>query len=240
MTRMTADSRPSELDRLIPAEIANDRFHCALESIAATSGVHTILDIGASAGEGSTSALVAGALRNPGRPAIHCLEVSIPRFEALERRYRDVDFVHCHNVSSVPIERFPTEAAIDAFRARVWTRFRFIRRAEVMRWLHQDIEYIERHGLSGEGIRSIMEQAGIDRFDIVVIDGSEFTGPADLEEVHGARFIALDDVRTYKNYDNRRRLEADSAYRRVSASYWLRNGFAIYERVREPTEENLP
>lgn len=228
--RTTATS-PSELDRLIAPEIVNDRFYRVLERIAATDGVRTILEIGSSAGEGSTAALIEGALRNPRRPEIHCIELSIPRFEALAARYVDLDFVHCHNVSSVPVEAFPAESAIDAFRARTWTRFRFIRRSEVMRWLRQDIEYVERHGLSTEGIRCIAGRYGIDSFDAVVIDGSEFTGAAELDRVYGARFIALDDVRTYKNHDNCRSLDRDPLYRRIAGSRWLRNGFAVFERT---------
>jgi hypothetical protein len=221
---------PSELDRLIPPEIAGDAFHQTLERLAATPGVRTILDIGASSGEGSTAAIVAGAARNPDSPVVHCIEVSVPRHAALERRYRDADFVHCHNISSVSLDRFPTEADVDAFRRRTWTRFRFIRRSIVMGWLRQDIEYIEQHGLSCNGIRDIRERFAIDRFDLVVIDGSEFTGRAEMEDVQGSRFIALDDVRTFKNRDNLRRLERDPAYRRIAAGR-LRNGFAVFERI---------
>lgn len=230
MSRTAVHPTGSELDHLIPPEIIDDRFHRALERLAATPGVRTILDIGASAGEGSTAALVSGALRNPVQPVIHCIEVSIPRYESLVQRYRDFDFVHCHNRSSVRVERFPRPAAIDAFRRRVWTRFRFIRRSEVMRWLRQDIDYLERHGLSADGIAMIHQTHAIGTFDLVVIDGSEFTGRAELVDVYGARFIALDDVRTYKNYDNERRLRRDPAYRLVESSRRLRNGFAIFER----------
>jgi len=233
VTRYAKAAAISELDRLIPPEIVGDRFFRTLERIAAAPGVRTILEIGSSSGEGSTAALVSGALRNDPIPQIHCIEVSIPRFNALVRRYSGFDFVHCHNVSSVPLESFPQESAIDAFRARAWTRLRLIRRSEIMRWLHQDIEYVQRHGLSGEGIRAIARSYGIDAFDAVVIDGSEFTGPADLDRVYGARFIALDDVRTFKNYDNLRTLDADPGYRRIAGSRWLRNGFAVFERTHE-------
>jgi hypothetical protein len=221
---------PSALDRLIPPEITGDAFHRTLERLAATPGVRTILDIGASSGEGSTAALVAGAARNPDSPVVHCIEVSVPRHAALERRYRDNENVHCHNVSSVSLERFPTEADVDAFRRGTWTRFRFIRRSLVMGWLRQDIDYVEQHGLSRNGVREILDRFGIDRFDLVVIDGSEFTGRAELEDASGSRFIALDDVRTFKNYDNRRRLERDGSYRRIAAGR-LRNGFAVFERI---------
>lgn len=228
MTAGTGRYAPSELDHLIPPEVSGDRFWSWIERVAATPGVQHILEIGASAGAGSTEALVAGARRNPSPPMIHCLEVSRPRFAALRERHADVSFLRCYNLSSVPLHRFPTPAEIDAFRRRVWTRFRFIPRRTVLRWLRQDIEYLERHGLSGEGIRHVREANGIERFDAVVIDGSEFTGPADLTEVYGARFLLLDDIRTYKNHDNDRRLHRDSSYRRLARSRGPRNGFAVY------------
>ena len=53
-----------------------------------------------------------------------------------------------------------------------------------------------------------------------------------MEEVYGARFILLDDTRSYKNLDNARRLKADPSYRRIQYSYWVRNGWAVFEKVR--------
>jgi hypothetical protein len=158
------------------------------------------------------------------------MEVSKPRFGQLVSRYAHCDFVRCYNLSSVPLEAFPTADDIDAFRRRVWTRFRFIRRRTVQRWLEQDIAYLQQHALSGHGIRHIRDSAGIDAFDAVLIDGSEFTGRAELPEVHGARFLLLDDVRTFKNYDNHRALLRDPAYRLIAHGRRPRNGFAVFER----------
>ena len=230
MPEARAGASPSSFDRLIPAEVRGDRFFRWIARIAATPGVRTILEIGSSAGAGSTVALLEGALRNPRTPAVHCIEASRPRFLALAARYRGHAFIHPHHVSSVPADRFPTAADIDAFRRRAWTRFRLVPRATVLGWLRQDLEYLEREGLSGAGIRTIMDRHGIQRWDAVLIDGSEFTGSAEMEEVYGARFLLLDDIRSFKNYDNQRRLAADPAYRRVARSRWLRNGFAIFER----------
>lgn len=229
----------SALDRLIAPEIKGDRFYEWLRRIAATPGVRHVLEIGASSGAGSTEALVKGALENPVSPAIYCIEVSKVRFAALVDRYRSVPFVHCYNASSVPKECFPDEEELDRFRRRVWTRFRFIRRKTVMGWLRQDLEYLERHGLSMAGIVAISAGHGIDRFDAVLIDGSEFTGPADLDEVYGARFLLLDDTRSYKNHDNHRRLARDAAYRLLDSSRWLRNGFAVFERRLSTPEQEI-
>ena len=73
-------------------------------------------------------------------------------------------------------------------------------------------------------------QHGIEIFDAVLIDGSEFTGRAELDEIYGARFVLLDDTLTFKNWENARRLLADPAYRLVRADPATRNGFAVFER----------
>ena len=65
------------LDHLMAPQMKNDGFYRAIVKVAATPGVKTILEIGASSGQGSTEALVNGALKNPGGyPAIHSIEVS--------------------------------------------------------------------------------------------------------------------------------------------------------------------
>jgi hypothetical protein len=225
----------SQLDAVIPAEITHDRFYRWIARIAASPGVRTILEIGSASGTGSTQAFVDGALRNTVLPTLHCIEISRPRYDELCARHADRDFVHCYNMSSVPAESFPTAVDIDAFRQRAWTRFRFIPRRTVVGWLEQDLEYIHRHHLSAHGIRLIRRAAGIDLFDAVLIDGSEFTGRAELAEVYGARFLLLDDIGTYKNYDNYHSLRKDRAYRLVAHSRWLRNGFAVFERYAAST-----
>jgi hypothetical protein len=224
---------PSGLDRLIPPEITHDRFYRVIADVAATAGVREILEIGASAGAGSTEAFVLGALRNAQRPRLHCIEVSVPRYAALVARWRGYDFVHCYNVSSVPLEGFPTEAEVARFHREVRSKLRNNRLEKVLGWLRQDIAYVRDHDLSRHGIREIKACHGLTTFDAVLIDGSEFTGAAELDEVYGARFLLLDDTRSYKNWHNAERLTADPAYRLVTRSRWTRNGFAVFERVEE-------
>ena len=222
----------SDLDRPIAPEIRDDELCRLLEQLAATEGVGLVLEIGASSGEGSTEALVRGALRNPVTPQLHTIEVSRVRFERLAGRYRAHGFVHCHNVSSVPLARFPSRAEVERFHREVPSRLQRIPLEEVLRWLDQDVAYLEEHGLAGTaGIQQIKREHGIDLFDLVLIDGSEFTGAAELAEVYGARFIALDDTRSYKNFISEARLLADPRYRLLARSADLREGFAVFERV---------
>jgi hypothetical protein len=221
----------SELDRLIAPEISGDRFYSSIVEVASTPGLGPILEIGSSSGAGSTEAWIAGALENPDPPQLHCIEVSAPRFEALVQRWRQYDFVHCHRVSSVPLEDFPDPSEVEAFYRGTRSKLRRTPLETVLGWLEQDVAYVREHGLSRPGIREIRERHGIDAFGAVLIDGSEFTGQAELREVYGARFLLLDDTQSYKNFENARRLERDPGYRLVRASRRTRNGYAVFERV---------
>jgi hypothetical protein len=225
------DDAGSGLDRLIPPEIADDAFAGIIEEIAATPGVREILEIGSSAGEGSTAAWVRGALRNPRRPRVHCVEVSAERYAALVERWRDHDFVLCHHVSSVPVERLASAEEVERFYRDTASRLRDFELTTVLGWLQQDVDYLRDHGLSSPGIAQIKERYGIEAFDAVLIDGSEFAGRAELEEVYGARFLLLDDTETFKNWETSRNLREDPAYSVIRADSQVRNGFAVFERV---------
>jgi hypothetical protein len=220
-----------QLDHLIPAEIAGDSFSAIIEEVASSAGVREILEIGSSAGEGSTAAWIRGALRNRLRPRVHCIEVSTERHAALVRRWGGEEFVHCHHVSSIPLEDFPSAAEVERFYKDVPSRLRDFDLPTVLGWLQQDIDYLRDHGLSTAGIAQIKERYAIETFDAVLIDGSEFAGRAELAEVYGARFLLLDDTETFKNWENSRRLQADTSYRVVCADPKARNGFAVFERV---------
>jgi hypothetical protein len=228
--RLSTESGPG-LDHLIPPEIKGDAFAQIIEDVAATPGVQEILEIGSSAGEGSTAAWVRGALRNPHRPRLHCVEVSIKRHAALVTRWGDQDFVLCHHVSSIPVERLASAEEVERFYRDTPSRLREFELTTVLGWLQQDVDYLREHGLSSPGIAQIKERYGIETFDAVLIDGSEFAGRAELEEVYGARFLLVDDTESFKNWENARRLQSDPEYRLICADQETRNGFAVFERV---------
>ena len=220
----------SDYEQTIPPEILNDEFYRVMRTLAATAPVDTILEIGSSTGEGSTRALVEGIRENPRRPRLFCMELSRPRFQQLVRRYGQEPQVKCYNISSVPLDRFPTEAdVIDFLRSRK-SKLNRVPLKEVLRWLRQDIRYIRRMGPSEHGIRRIKEENGVQRFGMVLIDGSEFAGPAELDEVYGADYLLLDDIATFKNMGNHERLGSDPTYKAIASNPELRNGYAVFER----------
>ena len=183
----------SDLDRLLSPQIKGERFYRAIRRVAATPVVRTVLEIGASSGGGSTEALVAGALANPaGPPQLHSIEISQARFAGLVQRYREYPFLSPYNVSSVPSSAFPPEEQIVRFYGEVRSKLRNNRLPKVLRWLRQDLAYLAEHpDLDAPGIQQIRKKLGIVHFDAVLIDGSEFTGRAELEEVYGRAFFFL-------------------------------------------------
>ena len=221
----------SELDRLIPPEIKNDEFYRAIQEIAQTEKIKTVLEIGSSSGEGSTQAFVEGLRKNPHQTTLFCLEASQPRYQQLQKRYAGDTFVKCYNFSSISLENFPKETEVIQFYQNTKTNINDYPLERVIGWLRQDIEYLKKSGITENGINKIKAENRIEKFDVVLIDGSEFTGKKELEEIYGAKFIFLDDINSFKNYHNHQKLLADKNYNLVSQNNRLRNGYSIFKRV---------
>lgn len=221
----------SELDRIINPEIKNDEFYSLIHKIASEENIETVLEIGSSAGEGSTEAFVAGLRRNPNKPKLFCIEISKVRFAQLQQRYTHDCFVKCYNISSVSKESFPSKNEIIEFYNTNRTNLNNYPLDRVLGWLRQDIEYIDTHSISKDGIDMIKQENNIDSFDVVLIDGSEFGGSRELNKTYGAKFIMLDDINSFKNYNNYRLLYNDMNYKLVALNYYLRNGYAIFRKT---------
>lgn len=233
----------SDLNRIIPPEIKNDVFYQVISWLSAMEEVHHVLEIGSSAGGGSTEAFVRGLSANPRCPKLYCIEISKARFQVLSKTYEPYSFVKCYNMSSVAAEEFPTEEEIRRFYREEKSRIRKYPIDEVLRWLRQDIQYIRESGVEDGAIERIKRENGIVNFDMVLIDGSEFSGEAEYDRIKGAKIIVLDDTCTYKTWNVRKRLLADPNYALVIENRNLRNGFAVFRRrdveIR-PLQEPIP
>ena len=218
-----------ELDTIIAPEINKDEFYYTIQRLARDKNIKTVLEIGSSAGAGSTEAFVTGLRKNPNKPTLFCIEMSRPRFAELQKRYIRDSFVRCYNVSSVSSNRFLTKEDIIQFYDTTKTALNNYPINTVLEWLRQDIEYLKNSGLPDDGIRRIKRENSITNFDMVLVDGSAFTAAAELDEVYGANFILLDDINDIKNYKNFKRLSADPNYLLVSDNWKTRNGFAIFK-----------
>ncbi|MBF0226225.1 MAG: glycosyltransferase family 4 protein, partial [Desulfobacterales bacterium] len=216
----------------IPPEIVkNDGFYEAIKKIASSEDIKTILEIGSSSGEGSTKAFIEGININPNKPIIFCIEVSENRFSSLKEYYITNNFVKCYNFSSISINDFPDESTIIEFYKNIKGPLNSFPLETILGWLKQDIEYLRNSNVPQNGIKRIKQEHKIDFFDVVLIDGSEFTGMAELDIVYGAKFIFLDDIRTFKNYKNHQRLSSDSHYKMIDFNPNVRNGYSAFKRI---------
>jgi hypothetical protein len=218
------------LEVVIPPEILDDELYSFIRQLARESPVKTILEIGSSSGEGSTRAFVEGLTRNPHNPHLYCLEISKQRYTALTKRYANTPSVTTYNLPSVSIDRFPTAQDITEFYHKSGNPYG-VPLSELLRWLHQDIRHARRLNAELGGIQVIKRENKIENFGIVLVDGSEFTGYAELNEVMGADFIILDDVTTFKNAASKAHLLRSPSYSLLAESDTLRHGFAIFQRI---------
>ena len=223
----------SELNHLIPPEIKDDEFYAAIQKIAEEENLKTVLEIGSSSGEGSTEGFVTGLRKNPNRPTLFCVEISKSRFNELKNKYAHESWVNCYNVSSVSLKDFPDENEVIEFYNTTQTNLNYYPLECVLGWLRQDIEYLSNSGVSKDGIEEIKREHNISFFDMALIDGSEFTGSAELQKIYGAKYICLDDINSFKNYKNHRKLLISSDYVLVTANTSIRNGYSIFKKIDE-------
>jgi hypothetical protein len=220
-------------NEIIPPEVLNDQFYFSLVHCASRPDIKTILEIGSSSGEGSTDAFVK-AIRNrsdSNSVKLFCMEISQARFEKLAGIYKNDSFVKPYRLSSVRVNQFPSKESVIHFYQNSRTNLNLYPLEQVLGWLDQDLGYIASSGLDACGIDFIKKDQGIEYFDMVLIDGSEFTGHAELNLVMGAKIIALDDINAFKKFQSYQALINNPNYKIIAREVGLRNGFAIFERV---------
>jgi hypothetical protein len=229
-------------EKIIIPEVLNDDFYQMINNISARSDLMKFLEIGSSSGAGSTQALVAGInLRESNEGTVlHCMEISLPRFEALKDTYANFDFVKVHRLSSVGLDSFPTKSELKLFYKKIPSILNNYTFDEIYSWMTKDIEYLrmnfddllafDHSEHTGSGIEYIKREFEIPQFDFVLIDGGEFLGWAEFKILYGAKVIALDDINSYKCRYAYDALNTDSSYRLIAESWTTRNGWAIFEK----------
>lgn len=212
-------------------EIKDDAFYDVIVRIASRPDIRQILEIGSSTGDGSTEAFVKGMAQNSSRPKLYCIEAAKDRFEILQKRYAGNSSIRCYNVSSVGLAGLPTEEQVSNFYRLSPTVLNDAPLDTIFGWLRGDLAAMKGGDLTLDGIALIKRESGVETFDAVLIDGSEFTGRAELDEVYGAKVILLDDINAFKNHYNCQRLMFDPSYRLTDGDVGLRGGYAVFERA---------
>ena len=210
----------SGLDRIIDPEINSNTYsYNFLKNYLKKVNVKSIIEIGASSGNGTTEALINGVLESNNKDIkIASIEISKTRFEILKNNYKDYKFFTPYNMSSLPISRFPSYDSVAKFISE--TRIHGGDVLEVLRWLKQDIDYINDNNIQQNGIEKIKEDLkdylnDEDSFSLAIIDGSEFLGNEEYKELQNCDGYLLDDIFAYKNYFSHNELLNDKNYKLI-------------------------
>lgn len=207
-------------------------FYQIVKSLAAREENLSMLEIGSASGMGSTRAFIDGILTRPDRTHIRlfCLEMFQPAFQELLVNTQAYPFIRCYNENSIALAELPSWDDVTHFYRTTQTFLNEYPIETVRQWYDRGIAYAEQTGLQQNGIKKIKAENRIGDFDLVLIDGSEFTGEQDLYSCIGARTIMLDDCMTYKCYHAYRVLLSHHSYTLAYANFEERHGFAVFKR----------
>jgi hypothetical protein len=221
---------------IIPPEIKHDKFYYQIINIMSQDKtIKNVIEIGASSGEGSTEAILIGKLKNEKQYSnkIKCFsfEVCTERYNNLQTRYKTVPDFYPLNMSSISIPKFPNKSEISNFYNTIPTTLNRCPLEMVLSWYDKDIEYIEKNNIPENGIQYVKDNYNINIFDVALIDGSEFTGLEELNQLWGSKYILLDDINTFKNYNSHKKLKESSEYKCLFEDYRVRNGFSVFYKI---------
>lgn len=221
----------SELNFLIPGEIKFDQFSELIKNLSSLSSVKKIIEIGSSSGDGSTKSFIEALSKRKDLEEITfiCLELSNVRFKKLQNYLTPYKFATAYNLSSVNISSFQSEEQVRKFYISRETNLNKNSLSTVLSWRKQDIEFIKSSG-NICGIEAIKRSQGFDSFDLCLIDGSEFTGKAELEYLLGTKYILLDDTESLKCKEAFEILNKRSDYELIEYQPSCRNGFAAFKK----------
>ena len=198
-----------------------------IASLAARTDIRHVLAVGAT-NSPQLEVLVEQLGNNPVHPQLHCMESAHTPCTAMQQRHGQKNFVHCHHASTVPLEAFPSATDVSQFYATTSGKLRDYPLANVLDWLRQDRAEMEATSLEPNGIQTLLGKLGLEQFDMVLIDGREFTGFAELQQLYGCKIILLACTQTFKNHHSLQQLVRDPSYQLVFADAEVSNGFAVF------------
>jgi hypothetical protein len=212
-------------DSIIPAEIKNDElYEKIIETIRLfSSEIKTVLEVGASSGDGSTEAIIAG-MSSLQEKTLYTIEANPLRFESLSERYKNLDWVKPLNGSSVSIEEYMDEDDVAFFHKHTSTQLNEYSLETVLSWYEEELLSIAKWRIP-TGIIDTIEKP-----DMVLLDGSPFTGNAEYEKVCDSKIIILDDILDIKHHHSHQALRKNKEYECLFCNLTLRNGYSIWVR----------
>jgi len=203
-----------------------------LASLCAGARLRSALVIGAGANPAWTRFVTALACVAESVPTV-CLESDSTLAVKLQSCFANHPSVVCLHSATVASSDLPSEDEISTFYAETPSRLRQYPLAVVIGWLRNDRHKLSSGIVPTDGIIRAHQAAKVTHFDLVIIDGMEFTGRSELDAVGDCRVIVLACTRTFKNWSNFNRLARDKRYELAWSDEAQGNGIAVFRRKAE-------
>lgn len=211
-----------------PPEIFNDVFyHTLVKTIQCNDEINYALEIGSSTGEGSTAAFFEGLKNKPNKKLI-CIEGYKPAFDQLRKKYEREDWIECLNVFS-DSEFMSDDEIVQYFKSTTKSYNLPYDIHFCINWVKEIEQYRIDNDISNDGIKRAILNNGIP--DIVLIDGSPFTGYQEYNLLKEVKHIFIDDIDDIKCFKVWKELESNPNYALRWIDTQLRNGGAYYEKI---------
>lgn len=216
----------------ISPEIFRDEFCSVIQEVVSLNGVNKLLEIGSSSGEGSTAAILRGIKGKTAEHELHLFEIDQLRCLLLEGRLKGKGNVFVHNGSTITLAQFPPWENVRKFYFSQSTQLNKHALDTVESWWQADKNAIQGLPPHNSGLLDKLITAPRGReFDFVLVDGGEFSGLAETQLLYGAKFIALDDVNSFKCFAAYQLLKNSGTYQIYAENWGLRNGYAVFWRA---------
>lgn len=198
-------------------------------------GPETILEVGSANGAGSTQAFISAAQGLKANPKMACLEIDRDRYDELLNNTGWCGWVYPIRSATVPVTQYMSDLEVAKFMGLAESlpfRFKITKFATqtVMDWRREELAKIVAEDIPQNGISKAVELLG-GKVDIAFLDGSAFTGMADMRAVLDvSNVIILDDTLDIKNWEAYSRLCLNDNFTLVKKDNGYRNGFAAFQR----------
>jgi hypothetical protein len=213
-------------------------FHQWLAHVGRTAPLHHALFIGGNA-EPHWIQLLEQFPHNDHTPRLDCLNLSSKDSATLQRTLRAIPDLHFHIASTVPPNAFCAAQEVADFHHTPGNLLQQYPLESVLGWLQQGLATAASLE-DQDGIQTVRAFAGIEHFDLAIIDGSEFTGFAEVQQVIGASLIFLGCTRTFKNARSLQWLRQHPDYESLFELPDLGNGVAGFIRSSNREQYGIP
>jgi len=208
-------------------EILNDELYHTIIDLVKLFKPSTILEIGSANGLGSTQAFIRG-MEEMGKPfgacTLICTEIDKDRADELRENVGGLD-VHVLVMQGSTVEKkdyMKEKDVVKLLDKNPELKTNQYSKDLILSWLEDNLRSVE---WDRSTLDIILKKNTI---DLVLIDGSAFTGYAEFKKVDGAKVIVLDDTQDVKCWEAYQELLKRDDYELYKENKELRNGFAIF------------